>query len=53
MKANIWDPLGVSTMTFFPSEKPGLEARVPLLSARGPDMKLAPYKAPFVSSGCK
>lgn len=53
MKANIWDPLGVSTMTFFPSEKPGLEARVPLLSARGPDMKLAPYKAPFVSSSCK
>lgn len=51
MKANIWDPLGVKTMTFFPPQQPELEARVPLLSARGPDGKLVPYKAPFINTG--
>lgn len=51
MKANIWNPLGISTMTFFPPQHPELEARVPVLSARGPDGKLIPYKAPFINTG--
>ena len=51
MKANIWDPLGLKTMTFFPSKREGLEARVPLLSVRGPDGKLYPFKEPFLNTG--
>lgn len=51
MKANIWDPLGITTMTFFPTKQPELNARVPLLSARGPDGKLYPFKEPFITTG--
>lgn len=51
MKANIWDPLGLKTMTFFPSRKEDLEDRVPVLSVRGPDGKLYPFKEPFITTG--
>lgn len=51
MKANIWDPLGLRTITFFPARKSGLEERVPMLSVRGPDGKLHPFKDPFLNTG--
>lgn len=51
MKAHIWDPLGLKTMTFFPARKEGLEDRVPVLSVRGPDGKLYPFKEPFITTG--
>jgi CubicO group peptidase (beta-lactamase class C family) len=51
MKSHIWDPLGLKTMTFFPSRTAGLEERVPLLSVRGPDGKLYPFKEPFITTG--
>lgn len=51
MKTNIWEPLGLSTMTFFPSRTPGLDDRVPMLSARGPDGKLYPFKEPSITTG--
>jgi CubicO group peptidase (beta-lactamase class C family) len=51
MKANIWGPLGVKSMTFFPKKQPELDARVPMLSVRGPDGKLYPFKEPFITTG--
>lgn len=51
MKTNIWDPLGLKTMTFFPAKREGLEERVPTLSVRGPDGKLYPFKEPFLNTG--
>jgi CubicO group peptidase (beta-lactamase class C family) len=51
MKANIWDPLNLKSMTFFPKKQPELDARVPLLSVRGPDGKLYPFKEPFITTG--
>jgi len=50
MKTNIWDPLGLQTMTFFPSQK-GLQTRVPELSVRGPDGGLYPFREPFINTG--
>lgn len=51
MKANIWDPLGLESMTFFPSQTKGEEDRVPVLSARGADAQLHPHKGPFINTG--
>ena len=52
MKTNIWDPLGITTMTFFPWKRDSkFEARVPQLSVRGPDGKLYPFKEPFITTG--
>lgn len=51
MKKNIWDPLGITTMTFFPAKQPELEARVPKLSVRTPDGQLAPHTEPFITDG--
>jgi CubicO group peptidase (beta-lactamase class C family) len=51
MKANIWDPLNIKSMTFFPTKQPELDARVPMLSVRGPDGKLYPFKEPFITTG--
>jgi len=50
MKANIWDPLGLDSMTFFPEQK-GLQARVPEPSVRGPDGHLYPFREPFINTG--
>jgi CubicO group peptidase (beta-lactamase class C family) len=50
MKTNIWDPLDLQTMTFFPSQK-GLQTRVPELSVRGPDGALYPFREPFINAG--
>ncbi|KAM0712066.1 hypothetical protein Q7P37_011160 [Cladosporium fusiforme] len=49
MKANIWDPLGVKTMTFFPSTE--LKARVPALSVRRPDGKLSFHNEGNINTG--
>jgi CubicO group peptidase (beta-lactamase class C family) len=51
MKANIWGPLGLKTMTFFPWKKEDLEARVPMLSLRAPSAELLPHKGPFITTG--
>jgi CubicO group peptidase (beta-lactamase class C family) len=50
MKTNIWDPLDLQTMTFFPETK-GLQTRVPELSVRGPDGNLHPFRDPFINAG--
>ena len=50
MKTNIWDPLGLKTMTFFPEQR-GLQTRVPELSVRGPDGGLHPWREAFINSG--
>jgi CubicO group peptidase (beta-lactamase class C family) len=55
MKANIWDPLGVIPMTFFPKRNAELNARIPIPSVRGPNGKLYPYKDRLITAdatGC-
>jgi CubicO group peptidase (beta-lactamase class C family) len=52
MKANIWSPLGLHSMTFFPSQK-NLQDRVPELSVRGPDGALYPFREPFINTNMK
>lgn len=51
MKENIWKPLSITSMTFFPQKQPELEKRMPQISARGPDGKLVPYPDPFINEG--
>lgn len=51
MRKHIWDPLGITTTTFFPSKQPELNSRVPMLSVRTPDAQLAPYTNPFINTG--
>lgn len=51
MKKNIWDPLGITSMTFFPAKNAELNERVPVISSRTPDGKLAPFTAPFLNTG--
>lgn len=51
MQSNIWTPLGIKTMTFFPSRNPDLSARIPVLSLRGTDGGLHPFKEPFITTG--
>jgi CubicO group peptidase (beta-lactamase class C family) len=41
MKENLWDPLGIKDMTFNPSERPDLKARLADMSLRGEDGKVA------------
>lgn len=55
MHRNIWTPLGIKTMTFFPHKNPDLSARIPVLSSRGTDGRLRPFKEPFITTdvtGC-
>jgi CubicO group peptidase (beta-lactamase class C family) len=59
MHRNIWTPLGITTMTFFPQKhqknSPDLSARISLLSSRGADGKLHPFREAFITTdvtGC-
>jgi CubicO group peptidase (beta-lactamase class C family) len=41
MKENLWDPLGIKDMTFNPSKRPDMKARLADMSLRGEDGKVA------------
>ncbi|EMD92095.1 hypothetical protein COCC4DRAFT_174349 [Bipolaris maydis ATCC 48331] len=48
MKANLWGPLGIKDMTFFPSKRPDLAARMADMTARDPASgKLVDFAAPL------
>jgi CubicO group peptidase (beta-lactamase class C family) len=51
MTNRIWNPLGLETMTFFPSQRPDLGAHIPLLSVRVADGTLSPFREPFITTG--
>jgi len=53
MKSNIWGPLGLHSMTFFPDKREGLRVRVPELSVRGPDGQLYPFREAFINTGMR
>lgn len=53
MKKNIWEPLGLISVTFFPCEHPELRGKIPGMSVRTPDGQLAPYNDPFINTGSK
>ena len=50
MKKNLWGPLGITDVTFFPSTRPDLQERMAEMSGRGEDGKLSVHegKMPFV-----
>jgi CubicO group peptidase (beta-lactamase class C family) len=41
MRANLWEPLGIKEMTFHPSSRPDMKARLADMSLRGEDGKVA------------
>ena len=49
----MWKPLEIQNITFWPGEKPELNARVPGLTTRTPDGKLVPWTLPFLNTGSK
>lgn len=53
MQHHIWNLLGTTTMTFFPHKKndPDVSAKIPILSSRGADGKLHPFREPFITTG--
>lgn len=54
MRKNMFEPLGIKDITFFPDEHPGMKGRVASLTARGPDNgKVVPYTEPFLNYGSK
>lgn len=53
MKKNMWQPLGITTITFFPYQNAALKDRVPGLTMRTPEGKLVPHTAPFLNTGSK
>lgn len=53
MKTNMWEPLGVTEITFWPLDNSNLRSRVPGLTIRTPEGGLAPFSAPFINTGSK
>jgi CubicO group peptidase (beta-lactamase class C family) len=53
MKKNIFQPLGITSITFFPYANPSLKDKVPALTTRGPDGKLVLHTEPFINTGSK
>lgn len=53
MKKNIFEPLGATSITFFPYENQDLREKIPGMSVRTPDGQLMPYGEPFINAGSK
>lgn len=53
MQENIFRPLGISAITFWPYENAQLKDKVPALTTRGPDGSLVLHAEPFVNTGSK
>jgi CubicO group peptidase (beta-lactamase class C family) len=52
MKTNLWEPLGIKDMTFFPSSRPDMKARLADMSLRNEEGKVRYTKAsmPYLDS---
>ncbi|KAK5123804.1 hypothetical protein LTR85_002440 [Meristemomyces frigidus] len=53
MKNNMWEPLGIKSITFWPYENPELKDKVPGLTTRTPEGNLVPFTYPFLNTGSK
>jgi CubicO group peptidase (beta-lactamase class C family) len=51
MKENIFKPLGIERITFWPYENDKLKDRVPALTTRTPEGKLVLHTEPFINTG--
>ncbi|KAK4561290.1 hypothetical protein LTR86_004607 [Recurvomyces mirabilis] len=51
MQENMWKPMGLKNITFWPDKHLGMADRIPQLTIRGPDGKLAPHNAPTLNTG--
>lgn len=51
MRENIWEPLSITGITFFPYDNPDLKDKVPGLTVRTPDGQLVPFDQPFLNTG--
>jgi len=48
MNDNIWNPLGIKSISFWPNRNPEMKARLAGMTARNPqDSKLVPYTSPL------
>ncbi|EMC93862.1 hypothetical protein BAUCODRAFT_212585 [Baudoinia panamericana UAMH 10762] len=50
-KTNLFAPLGIHDMTFWPYKDPTFKDKVPQLMTRTPEGKLAPFTQPFINTG--
>lgn len=50
-KKNMWAPMGITGITFWPEQHPELKTRVPALTARTPEGKLVLNTDPFINHG--
>ena len=53
MKKHIFEPLGTTTITFFPYANPALKDKVPALTTRNPEGTLVLHTEPFINTGSK
>ncbi|KAK4540125.1 hypothetical protein LTR36_009790 [Oleoguttula mirabilis] len=53
MQKNMWEPLGIKNISFWPYENPELKDKVPGLTTRTPEGKLVPFNEPFLNTGSK
>ena len=53
MQENMWKPMGLKNITFWPDKHPEMADRMAQLTVRGPDGKLAAFNAPFLNTGSK
>ena len=53
MKKNMFQPLGITTITFFPYDNPTLKDKVPALTTRNPEGKFVLHTEPFITTGVK
>ncbi len=53
MKENLWGPLGITGISFWPYENSELKDKVPALTARSPDGKLVLNTEPTINTGSK
>jgi CubicO group peptidase (beta-lactamase class C family) len=53
MIQNLFEPLSITGITFWPSQRPDLKNKIPGLVVRGPDGKLVPNTTPTINTGAK
>lgn len=53
MKQHIFEPLGVTGITFYPHKDAELSKKIPGMTVRTPDGGLAPSTEPFINEGVK
>jgi len=51
MRQNIWQPLGIENLTFWPDKKPGMKEKLAKISSRNASGKVETHKGRFLNDG--